>query len=231
MILGWTLNYEMLFYVIFAMAMRLDRRRGLIAVSAALMTLATVGLIFSLPMPFKVWCDPIVLEFLLGIGLHGLWQRYGPLPAWAGLALVALGYLAMAAFMAAGIANHFDPYRLIWGGVPAAMIATGVLLLRERPTPGPLKRLLMLGGDASYALYLSHPFVLSAVALVCAKMGLIDAPLYIGIAFAACVGFSGVFYRKCEKPLQQLMRTWLSPQPRGLPAREAPLMSPSALRR
>jgi peptidoglycan/LPS O-acetylase OafA/YrhL len=231
MILGWTLNYEMLFYVIFALAMRLDRRRGLIAVSAALVFLAGFGLIFRLPMPFKVWCDPIVLEFLLGIGLHGLWRRYGPLPGWAGLALVALGYLAMAGFMAAGIANHFDLYRLIWGGVPAALIATGVLLLRETPTPGPLRRLFMLGGDSSYALYLSHPFVLSAVALVCAKAGLIDARLYISVAFVACVGFSFVFYRQCEKPLQLLIRAWLSPQRRGLTARAAPPLSPSALRR
>jgi peptidoglycan/LPS O-acetylase OafA/YrhL len=231
MILGWTLNYEMLFYVIFALAMRLDRQRGLIAVSAALLALAGAGLIFTLPMPFKVWCDPIVLEFLLGIGLHGLWRRYGPLPLWAGLALVAQGYLAMAVFMAAGIANHFDLYRLIWGGVPAAMIATGVLLLRERATPGPLKRLFMQGGDASYALYLSHPFVLSAVALVWARLGLIDAPLYIGISFVACLGFAGIFYRKCEKPLLQLIRAWLSPQPRALAPREAPPLSPSALRR
>jgi peptidoglycan/LPS O-acetylase OafA/YrhL len=228
MILGWTLNYEMLFYVIFAMAMRLDRRRGLIAVSAALIALASAGLIANLPMPFKVWCNPIVLEFLLGMGLQGLWRRYGPLPAWAGLALVAQGYLAMAAFMAAGIANHFELYRLIWGGVPAAMIATGVLLLREGATPGRLKRLFMQGGDASYALYLSHPFVLSAVALVCARMGLIDAPLYILIAFVACVGFSGLFYRKCERPLQQLIRAWLSPQRRGLPSHAAPLLSSSS---
>ncbi len=169
MILGWTLDYEMLFYVIFAVAMRLDRRRGLIAVNAALLMLAAAGLVFSLPMPLKVWCDPIVLEFLLGIWIQGLWRRSGPRPAWAGLALAALGYLAMAAFMAAGIANHYDVYRLIWGGVPAAMIVAGVLALPDGPAPGPIKRLFMRGGDASYALYLSHPFVLSAMALLWAK--------------------------------------------------------------
>ena len=225
MILGWTLNYEMLFYVIFALAMRLDRRRGLIAVGAALIAMAAAGLIFTLPMPFKVWCDPIVLEFLLGIGLYGLWRRFGPLPAWAGLALVVQGYLAMAAFMAGGIANHFDAFRLIWGGLPAAMIAAGVLLLRDRPAPSPIKRALMAGGDASYALYLSHPFVLSALALVCARAALTDAALYIGVAFVACVGFSLVFHRRCEKPLLRLARIWFALQRsrvtmpvRGLPA-------------
>ncbi len=218
MILGWTLNYEMLFYVIFAGAMRLDRRRGLIAINAALMTLAAVGLAFPLPMPFKVWCDPIVLEFLLGIGLYGLWQRHGPLPAWAGLAMLALGYLAMAAFMAAGIANHFDAYRLIWGGVPAAMIAAGVLLLRDRPAPGPVKRIFMRGGDASYALYLSHPFVLSAVALFCAKAGLGNAWLYMGAAFVACVGFAGIFHRQCESPLHRLAKAGVFPGLPGAPA-------------
>jgi len=214
MILGWTLNYEMLFYVIFAGAMRLDRRRGLIAVGAVLIVMAGAGLIFTLPMPFKVWCDPIILEFLAGIALQGVWRRCGALPAWAGVAVAAQGFVAMAVFMAGGIANHFDAWRVIWGGVPAAMIAAGVLMIRESPQPGPIKRALMGGGDASYALYLSHPFVLSAVALVCARAGLASAPLYIGIAFAACLGFSLVFFRRCENPLQQLARHWLAQPPR-----------------
>ena len=229
MILGWTLNYEMLFYVIFALAMRLDRRWGLIAVNAVLLTLAGVGLMLPLPLPFKAWCDPIVLEFLLGIWLQGLWRRTGSLPAWAGLALVALGYLAMAAFMAGGIANHYDAYRLIWGGLPAALIAAGVLLLRDRPNPGPLKRLCMRGGDSSYALYLSHPFVLSAVALVCAKVGLGNAQLYIALAATACVGFSVVFHLKCEKPLLKLARARLfarRPEPVRAPGARAHAPAP-----
>jgi len=217
MILGWTLNYEMLFYVIFACAMRLDRRRGLIATAAALIALAAAGVIFTLPMPLKVWCDPIILEFLLGMLLYGLWRRCGALPAWAGLVIAGQGYLALAAFMAGGIANHFDAYRVIWGGVPAAMIAAGVLMIRERSLPGPVKRLFMLGGDASYALYLSHPFVLSGVALLCAKVGVVDAPLYIATAFAACLAFSAMFYHNCERPLQRLIRFGLN---RELPRRE-----------
>lgn len=210
MILGWTLNYEMLFYAVFALAMRLDRRRGLMAVGAMLIALVGAGMLFALPMPFKVWCDPIILEFGLGMGLYGLWQRFGPLPAWAGLAIAGQGFAAMAVFMAGGIANHFDAGRVIWGGVPAAMIATGVLMIRERAAPGPARRLAMLGGDASYALYLSHPFVLSAVALVCARAGLVSAPLYIGGALIACLGFSVVFHCKCEKPFQLLVRQWLA---------------------
>jgi len=140
MILGWTLNYEMLFYGIFAASMRLERRRGLIAIGATLIALAAAGMIFTLPMPFKVWCDSIVLEFLLGMLIYGLWRRCGALPPWAGLVIAGQGYLAMAAFMAGGIANHFDAYRVIWGGMPAAMIAAGALMMRERRA-GPIKRL------------------------------------------------------------------------------------------
>ena len=230
MILGWTLNFEMLFYVLFAAAMRLDRHRGLIAVSTTLMAMAAAGLVFTLPMPFKVWCDPIILEFLLGIWVHDWWRRADPLPAWAGLALAGLGYLAMAVFMAAGIANHFDAFRIIWGGIPAAMIVAGVLMIRERPLAGRIKRLFMAGGDASYSLYLSHPFVLSAVAVVCAKAGLVDARAYIAVAFCACLGFSWVFYRKCEMPLQQAARHWLDGRrgivPPAIPARELQPLAP-----
>ncbi|MDP9056622.1 MAG: acyltransferase [Pseudomonadota bacterium] len=213
MILGWTLNYEMLFYVIFACAMRMGRRRGLAAIAVTLIALAAAGTIFTLPMPFKVWCDPIILEFLLGMLVYGLWRGCPALPAWAGLVIAGLGYLAMAAFMAAGIANHFGAYRVIWGGVPAAIIAAGVLMIREARAPGPIKHMFVTGGDASYALYLSHPFVLSAVALLCAKAGVVNAPLYIATAFAACLAFSALFYLRCEQPLQRLVRCRLSREP------------------
>jgi exopolysaccharide production protein ExoZ len=204
MILGWTLNYEMLFYAIFALAMRLGRQAGLIAVSAAIISLSVIGMMFGLPMPLKVWCNPILLEFLLGIALYEVWQRTEPMPVWAGLVVAAQGFCAMAVFMAAGIANHADSYRVIWGGVPAAMIVAGVLMIREQPEPGPVKRFFMRGGDASYALYLSHPFVLSPVAVVGAKAGLANPEAYILSAFAACLAFSWVFYTGFERPLHQL---------------------------
>ena len=224
MILGWTLNYEMLFYVIFAAAMRLRRLPGLIMVAGVVIGLSVLGMLVDLPMPFKVWCDPIILEFLLGILLYGLWRHGGRLPAWAGLAVAAEGFLAMAVFMAGGIANHYDAYRVIWGGVPAAMIVAGVLMIRERPAPGAIKRCFMLGGDASYALYLSHPFVLSGVALLFARTGLVDAPLYMAAAFFACLAFSCVFHLKCERPLQQFARNWLRQGERGSPV---PMVSPA----
>jgi peptidoglycan/LPS O-acetylase OafA/YrhL len=94
-------------------------------------------------------------------------------------------------------------------------------MIRERPTPGPIKRFFMLGGDASYALYLSHPFVLSAVALCYTKTGFGHARLYVGAGFVASLGFSVLFYLKCEAPLQQLARRW--PDRRSRDLRRAPV--------
>ena len=212
MILGWTLDYEMLFYALFALVLPLGRRRGLTVLAGIIVALVALGRLVALPLPFSVWCDPIVLEFLLGVAVYGGWRRGHRLPAWAGLAIAAEGFAAMAAFMAGGIANHYEAWRIIWGGIPAAMIVAGVLVIREVGTGrvaariDGLRRLLVLGGDASYALYLSHPFVLSGVALLCARAGLHDAPFYVASAFAACLGFALLFHVKFERPLLALLR-------------------------
>ena len=53
--LGWTLNYEMFFYVLFAVAIVLPRRAAVMAVTALFVTLVVIGRLFTLPLPFAYW--------------------------------------------------------------------------------------------------------------------------------------------------------------------------------
>jgi exopolysaccharide production protein ExoZ len=73
---GWTLNYEMFFYAILAVALVFRRSLALPGVGAALAIFTLVGLFF----PSGVWAylsSPIVLLFVMGIGLAMLWRSYG----------------------------------------------------------------------------------------------------------------------------------------------------------
>jgi exopolysaccharide production protein ExoZ len=81
---GWTLNYEMMFYVIFALGLCTPRKFGLPIVCAALLTLVLVGG-QSRSAAITYLASPIVLWFLLGIALAVVW-KYWKLsePTWIG---------------------------------------------------------------------------------------------------------------------------------------------------
>ena len=81
---GWTLNYEMTFYLIFALALCASRKFGLPIACAALVILVLIGGQSHFAAVVYV-ASPIVLWFLLGIILAVIW-KYGALsePAWIG---------------------------------------------------------------------------------------------------------------------------------------------------
>jgi exopolysaccharide production protein ExoZ len=79
---GWTLNYEMMFYAIFALGLSFPRQLALPAVGVALGGFVVLG-------PWvphgtiAYLASPIVLWFMLGVGLAVLWRRRGfQEPAW-----------------------------------------------------------------------------------------------------------------------------------------------------
>ena len=62
-------------------------------------------------------------------------------------------------------------------------------------------QLLVLGGDASYALYLSHPFSINLVVLVWQKLHLGSPWLFALSAIAAAVLVSVAVHLALERPL------------------------------
>jgi exopolysaccharide production protein ExoZ len=157
--LGWTLNYEMMFYLIFACALLAPRNIAVAIASAIILTMATIHS-FQLPMPRQIsyLTDPIIVEFVLGMGI-GLIVRTGArLPRLACFLLVGFA-------VAMPLSWLWIPSLWLWTGgltrwelwgVPAALIVMAVVLV-DRPLIVPL--LIVALGDASYALYLVHPGV------------------------------------------------------------------------
>ena len=73
---GWTLNYEMFFYVIFGTALAFRRQIAVPAIGTALGIFTIVGLF--LPAGVLAYLSsPIVLWFVFGMVLAVLWQQYG----------------------------------------------------------------------------------------------------------------------------------------------------------
>ena len=194
---GWTLNYEAFFYVAFALA--LLHRRGLAILVGGFLLLAAVHFVIpeQLVAPF-FWTDPIILEFVAGIGLAKLWLggfRLGR------AARLAIGAASIALFIAANPLGL--ELRLAAYGLPAALLAAAFLFGDGDDAPGPLRRFFVTGGDASYALYLSHTFSINAVVLALA--GTVGGWSAMGIAVAAAIIASLLAYRLVERPILQAL--------------------------
>jgi len=203
--LGWTLNYEMLFYVLFAAAIVLPMRW---AVTVLLTTL--VGMVFAgrlaapLREPFAFWTDPIILEFALGV-MVGIMCASGLRPSGFIRACVAATGLAALMLAAAFPEISIGIARPVVYGIPASLIVWSAAL-----APSELRhesRAARWGagvGDASFALYLLHPFVIRAMRIIFWRTGLIlllGPWTFIALALATTFGVALITYRLFEKPL------------------------------
>lgn len=209
--LGWTLNYEMLFYVLFATAMTQKRAVGVWLAAAALIGLVFLGLSLPLPLPLSYWASPIVLEFLFGMVVGELYLRGLQFPPAGAFALVCLGCATVLAFRVA--VGPVIVRGLGWGLGAAAIVAGAVL--RPPMVGSPIARALGRLGDASYSLYLVHPiaFLLVRTAVLRAGGGHIAgtwvyayAALLLLSSIAAALLMWWIFERPITRALQRKKR-------------------------
>jgi exopolysaccharide production protein ExoZ len=216
---GWTLNYEMFFYLIFAAGLLAPTRLRPWLVSAALLALVAVRPLLDGQNPLvATYTDPILLEFAAGIWLGKAWSERRLPGATFGWAFVAMGLALFAGVAVAGL--DVSQARVLLWGVPAFLLVAGAVSV-ERAGPVPSLPPLRILGDASYSLYLVHGLAISA-ALRALKIVGVTAP---GIVFATAI-VAGVIagliaYHLIERPAMKLFRTGFARAP-GLTAASAP---------
>jgi exopolysaccharide production protein ExoZ len=200
---GWTLNYEVFFYVVFAFTLLLPAGRRAWVLTAVLGGLCLLGLF----LPHGRWpavdtyCDPLVLEFVAGAWLAkaaAAGRLGGTAVAWAA---IAAGLLILAGVAATGADVSFW-VRLPYWGLPAVLIVWGALSLEGAgrvPVIAPLKLL----GDASYSIYLAHGLAVSFVfKLIGGRDWPVAVQLLLVVPFAVLAGLA--CYVLVERPLLAL---------------------------
>jgi exopolysaccharide production protein ExoZ len=212
---GWTLNYEMIFYIVCALA--LTRRASAAArarlTAAILFALVGVGFLFPTTGYF-MGANPMLLQFAAGLGL-GVLASQGRLPsrAW-GLGLIAAAVLIWTLIQMGGLFSElWRP--LVWG-VPAALTVLGALAVDSGRGPAPrggaLHGSLMALGNSSYSLYLVH---LPATAVIAHTLGYQRPWLFLPLALVVSILAGLATHRWIEKPLLSALR---QSRPRGLRA-------------
>jgi exopolysaccharide production protein ExoZ len=195
---GWTLNYEMFFYAAFALALFLPARIGLAALVALFTFLVTLHpLITPSAVQLKFWSDPIIFEFLFGIAIAIGHRRGVTLMPILCFGLIAIGVAVM---LAPNFATFAGPYqRLLLGGLPAVLIVTGFAFV-PFAARSYLGRALVLCGDASYALYLSHAFSINIVALALRRSDISPGWVFLPLAIAASIFAAILVHVLLERP-------------------------------
>jgi len=211
---GWTLNYEMLFYGLFALSLAWLRKPWCyVAVVTALVGLVVWNLLARpAALPLEFLSRPIVLEFALGMAAAGICRRLK-----VGSRVPLRGALALTALVSLGLLFHTWSAavpRVVGYGIPAFLLVCSLVILEKSGRVfccAPVKAV----GDASYSIYLTHNFITTPAQNVVTTLHL-DGPAAFGfllLTLAVIVVVGVLTHRYLEEPLTRVVGRALGVRP------------------
>ncbi|UJW85495.1 acyltransferase family protein [Devosia sp. SL43] len=215
--LGWTLNYEVFFYICFALLAFLGAGARVVWLTVAFTALAVIGAVFS-PEPAvpQFYTSFMPLAFCAGawLGLATLRGRLGALPHKVVYAALIIGLAALVEGFAFDRGIVEDGFAF----VGFVTFASALVLLAVRFEPV-LPRIALLEriGDASYSIYLVHIYEVAILAGVAFK--LLDPANIWADYFVAIISIAGgtvaglIMYSLVEKPVLRFFSSIFLPKP------------------
>ncbi len=214
---GWTLRYEMFFYLIFGLSLLFGRFKWIFSYSVFSILLVFIPLathqvrLFSTtatqyhPAILNMLTNPIIAEFLAGMIIGQIYTSAIRLPRPASLAILGLGVVS---FIAQYFGDWLPGHGLAgWGLFSTLFVFSLVMLHKEQPLQAP--RWMVFLGDISYSIYLIHTVVAVTFLFAARRLHLPDfsdhffyAPFYI----AALVGICYLTYEYIEQRLSNFIK-------------------------
>jgi len=209
---GWTLIYEIYFYLLFSIAIWLKPKHSRLILSGwLLVTLLHYRKIVKFPDDFfwlKTVFGEMNLEFVLGCLAAYIVIKYNNKIGkyrWILFGIANLGYVILLMLAAWG---NIGFGRVTTFGVLATLLIIAATSIDLKDSPK-IPYLLIFLGDASYSIFLTHMPVLSAITKILQQANLgkyfdgLFAPALVAV-FA--VVFGCIFYSLIEKPLTVFLR-------------------------
>lgn len=205
--LGWTLNYEMFFYAVFAVAIMLPRRAAVFVITALFALLAASGLFVRLPQPFAFWFSPIILEFCFGMLIARAYLDGKRISLWNALVLTVA---ALGLYLISAITGPAVAWRWLEWGAPGALLVAAFTLVKRPPPAGAVSRAMGFLGDASYSLYLVHALVIPLVRRAMPAVDPVLMPwLYALALIGASIAAACLSYLWFERPITRTLQRWI----------------------
>ncbi|HCD9551699.1 TPA: acyltransferase [Acinetobacter baumannii] len=174
---GWTLEYEMLFYIIFALSLFIKNK---------IFSYLTMGVALVL-LPLVTSLDLIILEFAFGMLCAFVFLRLKPKN---GLLIAGFGFL----LLCSSILFDYELHRSVKWGVPAFFIVLGLLWMNQTKN-----KIAIYLGNASYSIYLIQVFTIPLFYKISSKyLTFLDGHIIalLALIFSAIVGC--LFYQIVE---------------------------------
>lgn len=211
---SWTLVHEMNFYLLFAAAVVFRSPTvALGGVTAAIIVQLALAPFMPDAATREVLGDAIALEFCFGMALGWLFinGRMMRIPLWC--IAPAGAFLFVAKLIAPGEMRGevSEVWRALVWGAPAIVIVAAAATWRGG---GRISNVLVAIGDASYAIYLLHPFVMLAYAKVLRAIPMLGAGRQEIAVFAvilASIAIGMLTHRTVERALSGAARKLLLP--------------------
>jgi exopolysaccharide production protein ExoZ len=215
---GWTLNYEMFFYALFAATLYATPTFRAFALSCTLGLLVLGNARFDGYDALTYYAQPIVLEFAFGVIIGVVYTSKFDVPGFVWLSMAIVGIALFSALPSVGVLP-----RLAVVGLPSAMIVAGLALFERRHRIADVALAHHLG-SGSYALYLTNPIVLAVTVLLLRHSALhlhMHWSVILTLLMSGSVAAGMAVHFGVEKPLDGFIRGAIEAhRRRGGPARE-----------
>ncbi|MCJ8510364.1 acyltransferase [Rhizobium lemnae] len=192
--LGWTLIYEIFFYVVFSLtSVFKSAERSLLALFFFFSILIFFGPYTSPTHPqIKDFFDPIMFEFLYGGVIATCIKNFQGRISGIGVVgkirisgMLALSVAALVILEVLGLQTPQEWRVLTWGLLAAAIV--GCLVLLELSGWRISNGFILLIGNASYSLYLFHPIIMQGSIKILHKYALSNPMLEIITIFLSLI--------------------------------------------
>lgn len=218
--ISWTLVYEVYFYLIFgAMLWFRSARIAIIGTTAAIVVFGALSALMPSSELSKFLASPLPFEFCFGIGIGYVFLTRSKQglrwPVSLPVAILGFAMLAVAPVFVphSGTAGLPADIRVVVWGIPATLVVAGILNIGV--TKSAISRFAVLLGDASYALYLTHVFVMIGYGrlIKIPAFSLLPQQLIVVIIVVLAVAIGIATHLFVEKPMLKLIRHLSAPPP------------------
>ncbi len=193
---GWTLNYEMYFYLIVGLLLPFSKKYFLPVLGSWFIGCSILGALLQPSNAFlSFYSNPILLEFLAGAIIASAYIRGVKFP------YPTLWLTAGIVFITATIfIDTSTSYRWIKWGLPGALLVVGCISLEQFRNISLPKWIVRLG-DSSYSLYLSHIFTINGLGFIWNKLIGDHYDLFLIITIIVSIIVGHIAYLLYETPV------------------------------
>lgn len=185
---GWTLEWEMLFYLVFGLSLWF--KNWIISLSTTVVTLLLIAVLAS---------NFILVEFIAGMAIAILIKKYGVI-AYGRTSLV-IGLLLLLASISSEV-RYLIESREILIGIPSALIVYGAVTAVQVKS-----RIGELLGDASYSIYLLQVFSIPLFYKFAIYVDIGFNSDFLALMCLLATGIGGILmYLFVEKPMIQFVK-------------------------